>query len=111
MLFAWSVVALLVNKLGSTEVGVTPLLKFWIAVCMAVASFAQLAVQQLWNSLRRRITKRDSDGSSKSIFYFAASYASSTAVRSLAGPSAKNGCCLSAVSDAWQFEQCCSSSG
>jgi len=40
------------------------------------------------------------DGSSRSIFGFAAWYASSTASLSLGGPSAKNGCCLSAVSEA-----------
>ena len=103
--------ALLVNKLGSTDVGTTPLLKAWIAACMSFASLAQLDVQQLCDSLRKRTTKREIAGSSRFIFDFAASYASSTASLSLGGPSAKNGCCLSAVSDAWHSEQNCSSTG
>src|SRR5688572_8445029 len=82
-----------------------------MAASMTFASLTQLCVQQLWNSLRKRSTKREIAGSSRFIFDFAASYASAIESASLGGPSAKNGCCFSAVSEAWHSEQCCSSTG
>ena len=58
--------------------------------------------QQLCDSLRKRSTKREFAGSSRSILAFAASYAVATASASFAGPSAKNGCCFTAEPDEWQ---------
>src|SRR5512147_194200 len=108
---SYNVVALLVTRFGSTEVGVMPAAKFVIAVCIAFASFVQLAVQQLWDSLRNRSTKREFAGSSRSIFGLAASYAASTAIALLAGPSAKNGCCFTDALELWQREQNCETIG
>ena len=78
---------------------------------MTFASLAQLAVQQLWNSLRRRSTNREFAGSSRSILGLTASYAACTATRCSDGPSAKNGCCFTRELEEWQPEQNCDSDG
>jgi len=56
---------------GSTCVAGTCPANAAIAACITSASAAQ-SLQQLWNSLRRRTTSRERDGSSRSIFTFAA---------------------------------------
>src|SRR5512134_3720695 len=61
--------------------------------------FAAQSLQQLWNSLRRRTTSRDSSGWSRLIFTRAAAYASFTSL------DAKNGDCAFAADGAWQREQ------
>jgi hypothetical protein len=56
-----------------------------IRACIALASDAQLPLQQLWNSLRRRTTSRDSSGWSRLILVRAAAYASSTSAEAKYG--------------------------
>jgi hypothetical protein len=49
-----------------------PAAKASICACMALASAAQLEVQQLWDSSLRRTTKRERPGLSRSILARAA---------------------------------------
>jgi hypothetical protein len=72
---------------------------------MIWASAAQLPDQQLWNSLRRRMTSLEFAGVSRLIFDLAAAYAVTTS------GSAKYGCCAVADSELWHPEQFAVSTG
>src|SRR5262245_19716650 len=99
-------------RFAGTSAAVMPSAKAWMAFCMSVAFFGQFAVvsppgiQQLWNSSRKRATKREFAGISRLIFAFAAAYASALSLL------AKNGDCAVAAVDEWQrtqlplFESC-----
>ncbi len=89
---------------ASTCVAGTWFANAWIAASIVLA-FAAQSLQQLWNSVRRRTTSRDSAGWSRLILVFTAAYASSTSLE------AKNGDCAAAAVDVWQREQYCSTSG
>src|SRR5688572_12813503 len=61
--------------------------------------FVGQSLQQLWDSERRRTTRRDWAGSSRLIFDLRAAYASSESLL------AKNGCTGTAAFGAWQRAQ------
>src|SRR4051812_18494074 len=88
------------SRLGSTLVtGMAPA-NWLMASSMVCALAAQPAVpQQLWNSSRRRTTRRDWSVLSRLIFALMAAKATSGSA------SAKNGCCCVAEFDEWQRTQ------
>src|SRR6202041_1497898 len=90
---------------GSTLVVGMPFAKVVIAACMVAASAAQLAVQQWWNSVARRTTKRDCAGSMRLILDCASAYASSGLEL------AKYGACGVCALSEWQREHHGTSTG
>src|SRR3954470_3602935 len=86
------------TRVGSTTVTGTWFANAWMAASISFALAAQ-SLQQLWNSERRRTTRRDMAGWSRLILTLAAAYASSTS------PEAKNGDCAAAAVEVWQREQ------
>ncbi len=81
-----------------------PSAKAWMAASISLEFWVQLS-QQLWNSSRKRTTKRESAGVSRLILERAAEYAMSMS------PSAKNGDCGVFDDDTWQRLQYSSSTG
>src|SRR5215218_9116469 len=92
------------TSVASTGVIGTWFANDWIAASISFA-FAAQSLQQLWNSVRNRTTSRDMAGWSRSIFTFAAAYASSMLL------DAKYGDCAAAATEAWQREQYSSTTG
>src|SRR6478735_5876132 len=88
------------SRLGSTLVTGMASANWLMASSMVCALAAQPAVpQQLWNSSRRRTTRRDWSGLSRLTFALMAANAVSGSA------SAKNGCCIVAELDEWQRTQ------